>query len=214
MVEKVKAIRVSIDGLIPVVKDNLERWSAETEYSIKSLNLAKMWLGKALGSLGESNPYPESSNPQSEKIEPTADVAEKKIEFDDIDMTNIVAVAKKVRSEIKMLENDLSQLFAVNITSTDLGTFVNQSRLSLIEANMWIGMKLSDFRERKVAHEEISNNSGQQKYELYVEAIKSREAPGTVYLPWNDLSPMQKEAWVIVGTDYGDPLMGSTRASV
>lgn len=208
MVEKVKVIRVSIDGLIPVVKDHLERWSVETEYSIKALNLAKMWLGKALGELGESNPYPESSNPQSDKIEPTADVADKKIEFDDIDITNIVAVAKKVRSEIKTLENDLSQLFAVNITSTDLGTFVNQSRLSLIEANMWIGMKLSGFRERKEQQEITANNSGQQKYELYVEVIKSREAPGNTYVEWKELSVMQQEAWIAVGMEY-DPLAGA-----
>lgn len=211
MVEKVKEIRVSIDGLIPVVKDGLEKWCSETEHAIKSLSLAKMWLGKALGELGESNPYPESSNPQSDKIEPSADVAEQKLVFDDIDMTNTVALAKKVRSEIKRLENDLCSYFSANITATDLGVFVNQSRLSLIEANMWIGMKLSDFRNRKEDQEITSKNIAQQKYEVYVEAIKSREAPGNVYVPWNDLSPMQQEAWVAVGMDQDNEIMGTQR---
>lgn len=204
MVEKVKIIRVSIDGLIPVVKDGLERWCSETEHAIKSLSLAKMWLGKALGELGESNPYPESSNPQSDKIEPTTDVAEQKLVFDDIDMTNTVALAKKVRSEIKRLENDLCSYFSANITATDLGVFVNQSRLSLIEANMWIGMKLSDFRRRKDDDEAFHNSAGQQKYETYIAAIKEREAPGNVYLPWQDLYPMQKEAWIAVAIDHGN----------
>lgn len=211
MVEKVKIIRVSIDGLIEVVKSHLERWSDETGYSIKALNLGKMWLGKALGELGESNPYPESTNPQSDKIEPTADVAKEKVEFSDIDMSNQVAVAKKIRSEIKSMENDLSQMFAPNNTSTDLGTFVNQSRLALIEANMWIGMKLSDLREHKEQKDAFANNAGRYKYELYVEAIKSREAPGNRYAGWDDLSPMQKDAWIIVGVDCGNEEIGAQR---
>lgn len=211
MVEKVKVIRVSIDGLIEVVKTHLERWSDETQYSIKALNLGKMYLGKALGALGESNPYPESTNPKSDKLYNSEDVAKDKVEFDDIDMSNPVAVAKQVRAEIKRMENDLSQMFAVNNTSTDLGTFVNQSRLALIEANMWIGMKLGDMRQRKDRSDEIALDSGQQKYELYVETIKAREAPGNTYVPWEELSVMQKEAWIAVGSDSGNNGMGITR---
>lgn len=196
MVEKVKEIRVSIDGLIVVVRHSNYGYSDEGSSAIKALNLGKMWLGKALGELGEINPYPESKNPQSDKIEPTADVSDGHPVWGDIDMSNPVALLKKIRSEIGRLENDLSQLFSVNNTSTDLGQFANQSRLSLIEANMWLGMQLGSIRSR---NEQISGRKSidaKLAYGRYVEAIKSREAPGNVYETWENLSPMQQEAWM------------------
>lgn len=47
--------------------------SRETSIAITKLQEAVMLLGMNLKRLGEANPYPESYNPESDKIEPTAD---------------------------------------------------------------------------------------------------------------------------------------------
>lgn len=49
------------------------RKSRERSLAITKLQEAVMWLGMDLKDQGTPNPYPESKNPQSAKIEPTAD---------------------------------------------------------------------------------------------------------------------------------------------
>jgi hypothetical protein len=46
---------------------------AETTLGLRGVEMAFMWLGKAKGALGATNPYPESANPQSPVIEPAQD---------------------------------------------------------------------------------------------------------------------------------------------
>lgn len=70
-VKKTKQLRKDIDECIQGVED-LEP-SRETSLAITKLQEAVMWLGMNLKRLGEANPYPESYNPESDKIEPTAD---------------------------------------------------------------------------------------------------------------------------------------------
>ena len=47
--------------------------SRERSLTITKLQEAIMWLGMDLKRLGNPNPYPESYNPNSTKVEPTAD---------------------------------------------------------------------------------------------------------------------------------------------
>jgi hypothetical protein len=49
------------------------RISRERNLAITKIQEAIMWLGMDLKDLNEPNPYPESYNPSSPKIEPTAD---------------------------------------------------------------------------------------------------------------------------------------------
>lgn len=49
------------------------RKSRERSIAITKLQEAIMWLGMDLKALNEPNPYPQSYNPDSSKIEPTAD---------------------------------------------------------------------------------------------------------------------------------------------
>lgn len=85
MQEKVKQLRVSIDGIAqltrelkPIVYDkNMVDGvchSYETRNAYDSLILAKAWLGKVMGELGVESPY-KSGYKTKEDIEPTADVA-------------------------------------------------------------------------------------------------------------------------------------------
>lgn len=92
MKEEITKLRVQIDGLAQLTKDlrpinesspfrnrhelHLEGWinSKEIEKAVDSLYLAKAWLGKVLGELGEETPYKNDGNRKEVKdIEPTAD---------------------------------------------------------------------------------------------------------------------------------------------
>ena len=70
-IAETKQLRKDIDDIIQRVKE-LES-SRETSITRTKLEEAVMWLGRHLHFLGDTNPYPESKNPESARIEPTAD---------------------------------------------------------------------------------------------------------------------------------------------
>ena len=70
-VPAIKQLRKDIDDVIQRVRD-LEP-CRETSICITKLQEAVMWLGMDLKRLNQPNPYPESKNPDSMRIEPTAD---------------------------------------------------------------------------------------------------------------------------------------------
>lgn len=70
-VPAIKQLRKDTDDIIQRVK-GLDS-CRETSLVITKLQEAVMWLGMDLKRLNQPNPYPESKNPESMKIEPTAD---------------------------------------------------------------------------------------------------------------------------------------------
>lgn len=70
-VPAIKQLRKDTDEIIQRVRE-LESCH-ETNIVITKLQEAVMWLGMDLKRLNQPNPYPESKNPESMKIEPTAD---------------------------------------------------------------------------------------------------------------------------------------------
>lgn len=70
-VPAIKQLRKDIDDVIQRVKA-LE-FCRETNICVTKLQEAVMWLGMDLKRLNQPNPYPESMNPESMRIEPTAD---------------------------------------------------------------------------------------------------------------------------------------------
>lgn len=88
MQEKIKEIRINIDGLYQLTEElkplkglnyanvYVEENSKQIEDAAHSLIYAKAWLGKVLGELGAENPY-KSGYKTVEDIEPTQDVADK-----------------------------------------------------------------------------------------------------------------------------------------
>lgn len=66
-----KSARVELDGIIQKLRAG--RKSPERSISIRKIQEGIMWLGMDLKALNEENPYPESYNPDSKVIEPTAD---------------------------------------------------------------------------------------------------------------------------------------------
>lgn len=70
-VPNIKQCRRQIDVVLQQVK-KLD-YCREVNICITKLQEAIMWLGMDLKRLNEKNPYPESMNPDSMRIEPTAD---------------------------------------------------------------------------------------------------------------------------------------------
>ena len=70
-VPAIKQCRKDIDEIIQRVRE-LDS-CRETSLVITKLQEAVMWLGMDLKRLNEPNPYPESKDPTSMRIEPTAD---------------------------------------------------------------------------------------------------------------------------------------------
>ena len=69
-VSNIKQLSNDIEEVLQRVK-GLDQ-SRETSLAITKLQEAIMWLGTNIKRLGEQDPYPESSNPDSQRIEPTA----------------------------------------------------------------------------------------------------------------------------------------------
>ena len=83
-VQDTKQFRKDLDTVLQTIKRRSERdpacdvehgfrASRERDIAITKIQEAIMWLGMDLKSLNEPNPYPESYNPESPDIEPTAD---------------------------------------------------------------------------------------------------------------------------------------------
>lgn len=70
-VPAIKQCRKDIDEIIQRVRE-LDS-CRETSLVITKLQEAVMWLGMDLKRLNQPNPYPESKDPTSMRIEPTAD---------------------------------------------------------------------------------------------------------------------------------------------
>ena len=70
-VKKIKQCRVELDAALQNVR-NLDS-CRESSIAITKIQEAIMWLGMDLKRIGNPNPYPESYNPESSKVEPTAD---------------------------------------------------------------------------------------------------------------------------------------------
>ena len=70
-VPAIKQLRKDIDEVIQRVK-SLDS-CREVSICVTKLQEAVMWLGMDLKRLNQPNPYPESKNPESMRIEPTAD---------------------------------------------------------------------------------------------------------------------------------------------
>ncbi len=70
-VSAVKALRHDLDEQLQRIK--LLTPSRETALAVTKMQECIMWLGMRLKAIGETDPYPESRNPDSPIIEPTAD---------------------------------------------------------------------------------------------------------------------------------------------
>lgn len=154
METQIKAFRVEIDRAINSV--NILNPSREVSLAHTSLQRSKMFLGKVLAELGTKNPYPESSNPESKKIEPEADKAEDNLmsRWSKLEETQ-TAYVKDMRSYLQDKVDYFREFLEVNgdeITDTEnvpwIMFYLLESCMALEEAKMWFGWELGQIRER------------------------------------------------------------------
>ncbi len=73
-IAQTKQLRKELDAVLQNIKLSCEtRSSGERLIAITKTQEAIMWLGMDLKDIGSPNPYPESYNPNSSVIAPTAD---------------------------------------------------------------------------------------------------------------------------------------------
>lgn len=70
-----KALRKELDESLQKLKAAMDEecYSSERTIAYQKIQEAIMWLGMDLKRIGTPDPYPESKDPSSLKIEPTAD---------------------------------------------------------------------------------------------------------------------------------------------
>lgn len=146
-IKEVKEQRVVIDGIFNLIGELPK--SREVALAITSAQLAKMWLGKVLQAMEAANPYPESKDPNSQKIEPTAD-ASTPVNFPD--NYTMVSKLKYLRVQIDgvveklVWEKPYSDGYASWKVDENIILAIRDANKYLTEAGMWLGMELGGLR--------------------------------------------------------------------
>jgi hypothetical protein len=122
----------------------------------KSLRLAKAWLGKVLGELGEESPYKNDGKRKEVKdIEPPADKSAKSI------LSNMTYVEKIdfLREDIKRIINDIKELNNKEMSSKGLlymmqhiwiiSKYQDCALFHLSEARFHLGFELQRIKEQE-----------------------------------------------------------------
>lgn len=132
-----------------------------------SLILAKAWLGKVLGKLGESTPYANDGNRKTvDDIEPTADTLNKfkvksigfnenvdstyiyyNLSKENWDMFNYIEKVDWLRQEIQMISNQYKDFVIPENNKYFVNLFIDKSYCYLAEARFWLGFELKRIRE-------------------------------------------------------------------
>ncbi len=143
--------------------------SAEITLAKRCVELSKMWFGEVLGIMNETNPYPESSNPENKVIEAQADHTEntfhrKFIEtesrlscsLEDLPDLTKVSRVKSLREELVNMFNSIEKQAPDFVSSTGyMHQFFKKGAYKLIEAKMWLGRELNRIREEKQATQTV-----------------------------------------------------------
>lgn len=169
MKERINELRVQIDGLAQLTKElkpinkligqavytaknpTVKINSKEIEKAVDSLYLAKAWLGKILGELGNENPY-KSGYKTKEDIEPTADVNDE-VPFGDSEGNlwrdkNHIEKVDWLREEIKKLVEQLKPYSREGEMSYKT-IYEEYSWKELQLARFWLGFELGRIRDNK-----------------------------------------------------------------
>lgn len=166
MKEQIRKLRVKIDGVAQLTKEsntNHIGGSKEMDKTVDSLYLAKAWLSKVLGELGEATPYANDGNRKTvDDIEPAADTLHrfkvKSIGFnkniastyvyynllkENWDMFNYIEKVDWLREEISNIFKTWKSLEITGLNWTTVVSFEQHIQ----EARFWLGFELERIRE-------------------------------------------------------------------
>ncbi len=152
---------------------------AETTLALRGTEMAFMWLGKAKGALGITNPYPESTNVANKIIEPAQDV-----------VTELSAEVKEIISGPKKAK-DLEIIFVklgrklleelCRAINNDLSIMADNLKYQRCVVNAW-------------SHAEEAKMRLGQVLGLIREGVKPFEAPGKPAAPAKEKKKDEKPA--------------------
>jgi hypothetical protein len=193
-----KVIR-EIRKQINAVEISLQPKVDSRELSLVYTNLQRgiMFLGLVLKEMGEPNPYPESSNPDSHKIEKRADTAEQPLDVPD----GRTAGVKYLRSVIQTIINQLQDR---EFSNRDVGgeaaiRFYLLSVEALTESKLWLGMELNSIRLKdeqteivKLRYQTALENEALNAYARY----KSRSDVNKTMPEFLGLNELSQKAWI------------------
>lgn len=166
----IKQTRHSLNGLLVVLATKTYQTSWELNNGYKDLKVGVMRLGKLLGELGDANPYPESMDPGSKKIEPAADMPDHPFVIPDYD--EFVFAIKFIRQYIDNDVQKLTEAFNKYYSHEQHG--IPHRALIVIEAlqdaKMWYGEVLGKIREAEIESQKASELNKEYALKLAKEA--------------------------------------------
>ena len=147
----VKFCRQKIDRLIDGV-GKLQK-SREVSLAFTNAQRSKSFLGLVLKDMSAPNPYPDSSDKDSKKIEPQADRAAMPYNFES---TEHLAMVKEMRADFENVIEEIKDLyFRAQDTKIEpknqpfFPTHLIVSLTALEEAKMWLGWELDRIRDEQ-----------------------------------------------------------------
>lgn len=152
MIEKIKELRGQIDGLAQLTKElTFDHNSKQINSAVDSLFLAKAWLGKMLGVLGNPSPYPKDGERKTvADIEPTADKAVSG-SSDEWKLKSHIEKVDWLRQNIYKCSDEIVVLFDnigfMNLDAARIREAITFSNKHLCEARFWLGFELERIRE-------------------------------------------------------------------
>jgi hypothetical protein len=154
---EIKGLRQTLDGIHDLIVRSIGS-SREVSLTLTSLQLGRMWLGKALAPLGTEYPYPNSTDSSNEDIEPEADKLEDGEVCYDVMKGEELTHIKKIKQLRELLDDivgdgfiDPSDIQDAMRGQSDTVTFEYALSLSnaytyICEAKMWLGVELGNQR--------------------------------------------------------------------
>jgi hypothetical protein len=130
------------------IDSNLSK-RAETTLAFRGAQIAFMWLGKAKGVLGGTNPYPESSNPDNKVIEPTDDFLSIPPFEESMIAEDEVVFLKHIRKQLEKSVRDIHNDLLIFPDNRDYQLCIERAWVGANEAKMWLGWALAEVRNEK-----------------------------------------------------------------
>lgn len=122
--------------------------SREVSLCFTSLQRSFHWLGKSLEHTGSESPYAQSENPGNTTIEKTAE----HLDGNHIDFEGLDTQTQRVKLLRQSMQAGIDTLktFLKDVTpNTDLDQCLQESKMSLMDAKMWLGWELARIRNIK-----------------------------------------------------------------
>lgn len=139
--------RLDLDRILKTIEENGDsfRISSYEGFAHNEVKKAFMWLGKAKGIIGSANPYPESTDPASKRIEAAVDIYEGEIQHFDKDEE--VELLKTLRRDLGVVEDRLKNMLSTYLKEHTLYQLaLSTAYIYTCEAKMSFGLCLGEIR--------------------------------------------------------------------